>query len=81
MQYTRQVDFNTFAATENRVSQTLLGPESEFSSCQITCVQTPSGSGSPAGTHTHAVDQPFYVLAGTMSLEIDGELFGAGGHP
>ena len=39
---------------------------------------TPAGEGSPAGLHTHRVDQVFYVLSGTMSLEIEGTEYKAG---
>ena len=30
------------------------------------------------GTHTHTVDQLFYILSGTMSLEIEGRAYAAG---
>ncbi len=40
--------------------------------CTIDVIKTPSGAGSPAGLHTHVVDQIFYILSGTMNVEIGG---------
>jgi mannose-6-phosphate isomerase-like protein (cupin superfamily) len=46
--------------------------------CNINYIKTPAGGGSPAGMHTHVVDQIFYILSGTMSLEIEGTTYEAG---
>lgn len=78
MQYLRKVDFAGFASVRERVSQSLIGHDSGASSCSIDCIKTPPGGGSPAGLHTHVVDQIFYILGGTMSLEIAGEQYEAG---
>ena len=78
MEFLRKVDFDRLAATSERVSQTLIGRDSGASSCSVNCIKTPPGDGSPAGMHTHVVDQLFYVLSGTMSLEIEGQAYTAG---
>ena len=72
MDYVRVVDFAALNATPERFSQTLLDQESGSSTCAINCIKTPAGGGSPAGVHTHAVDQAFYILSGTMGIEIEG---------
>jgi quercetin dioxygenase-like cupin family protein len=41
--------------------------------CSINWIRTPAGGGSPAGLHTHVVDQIFYVLEGTMNIEVEGK--------
>jgi mannose-6-phosphate isomerase-like protein (cupin superfamily) len=78
MNYLRKVDFAQLAATQDRVSQSLLDRDSGATSCSVNCIKTPPGEGSPAGMHTHVVDQIFYILSGTMHLEIAGEPHVAG---
>src|ERR1700704_3167319 len=78
MEFVRKVDFNRLVATSERVSQTLIGHDSGATSCSVNCIKTPHGEGSPAGMHTHMVDQLFYILSGTMSLEIAGQSHVAG---
>ncbi|MBA2449787.1 MAG: cupin domain-containing protein [Chloroflexi bacterium] len=70
----RKVDFAAIdkAGPDERVSQALLDHKSGAQTCTINCIKTPAGGGSPAGMHTHTVDQIFYVLSGTMSIEIEG---------
>jgi mannose-6-phosphate isomerase-like protein (cupin superfamily) len=75
LEYIRKVDFARLAATDSRVSQPLLDFESGATSCTVNCIKTPPGEGSPAGMHTHVVDQLFYILSGTMNLEIAGESY------
>ena len=73
MDYIRQVDQGALAAAApgERFSQWLLDQDSGAQHCSINYIRTPAGMGSPAGMHTHVVDQIFYILSGTMSLEID----------
>jgi quercetin dioxygenase-like cupin family protein len=78
LKYLRQVDFARLAATDKRLAQPLLDHDSGATSCSVSCIKTPPGEGSPAGMHTHAVDQLFYILSGTMSLEIAGQSYVAG---
>src|SRR5439155_16895652 len=73
MEFLRKVDFDRLGATSDRVSQALIGRDSGASSCSVNCIKTPPGEGSPAGLHKHMVDQLFYILGGTMSLEIEGK--------
>ena len=70
MEYLRKVDFAQLATADDRVVQSLLDRDSGATTCSVNCIRTPPGEGSPAGMHTHVVDQLFYVLSGTMSLEI-----------
>ena len=78
MEYLRKVDFAQLAAAHDRMSQPLLDRDSGATTCSVNCIKTPPGEGSPAGMHTHAVDQLFYILSGTMSLEISGQSYTAG---
>ena len=78
MEYVRTVDFATIEATASRFTQSLLDRDSGATTCSINCIKTPIGDGSPAGLHTHPFDQVFYILEGTMSLEIGGEQHEAG---
>ena len=78
MNYLRKVDFAQLAAVQDRAVQSLLDRDSGASSCSVNCIKTPPGDGSPAGMHTHGVDQLFYILSGTMSLEIEGQAYTAG---
>ena len=78
MEYVRKVDFAQLAAGNERLVQSLLDRSSGATSCSVNCIKTPPGEGSPAGMHTHVVDQLFYILSGTMSLEIAGQSYVAG---
>ena len=78
MEYVRKVDFAQMAGGNDRVVQSLLDRDSGATSCSVNCIKTPPGEGSPAGMHTHVVDQLFYILSGTMTLEIAGESHVAG---
>lgn len=73
MEYVRKVDLEAFTGSGERAVRILLDRESGATSSMITLVQTPPGGGSPEGLHTHRFDQAFYVLSGTMSVEIAGE--------
>jgi quercetin dioxygenase-like cupin family protein len=68
----RTVDFAAFDATPDRVTQKLLDLASGAISCTVSCIKTPPGAGSPEGLHTHVVDQIFYILRGTMGIEVAG---------
>lgn len=75
----RQVDFARFAALgpDVRLSQKLLDRGSGADAVAVNYIRTPPGGGSPEGLHTHAVQQVFYVLAGTMSVEVGGRVYEA----
>lgn len=74
MEYVRQVDTSAMQAIgdSDRFSQALLDHTSGATTCSINYIKTPAGGGSPAGLHTHDVDQIFFILSGTMSIEVDG---------
>lgn len=73
MEYVRKVDLKELNDTSQRWSQALL--DGTLDSCSVTIIKTPAGGGSPAGLHTHTVDQIFYVLSGTMNVEIEGTAY------
>ena len=75
MDYVRAIDFAAVNRTgpHERFIQALFDHTSGAKTCTINCVKTPVGGGSPAGLHTHQVDQIFYILSGTMSIEIEGK--------
>jgi mannose-6-phosphate isomerase-like protein (cupin superfamily) len=74
----RNIDSAALDAAAGRFTQMLLGRDSGGTTCEINCIKTPVGDGSPAGLHTHPFEQIFYVLEGTMSIEIDGREHQAG---
>ena len=73
MKYIRTIDFEAIekSGADERVTQKLFDHASGAKNCAINCIKTPAGGGSPAGMHIHAVDQIFYILSGTMSIEIE----------
>ena len=75
MEYVRQVDFGAIerSGADVRITQPLLDYASGAQTCTINCIKTPAGGGSPAGMHVHDVDQIFYILRGTMRIEIEGK--------
>jgi mannose-6-phosphate isomerase-like protein (cupin superfamily) len=75
MQYIRTIDFAAIdkSGPEERLTQILFDHTSGAKTCSINCIKTPVGGGSPAGMHVHDVDQIFYILRGTMSIEIEGK--------
>ena len=78
MDYVRRVDQAAITASDDRFTQALFDHTSGATTCSINVIKTPAGAGSPAGMHTHVVDQIFYILSGTMSLEIEGTQYEAG---
>ncbi|MFC1984262.1 cupin domain-containing protein [Chloroflexota bacterium] len=73
MEYVRKVDFAAIekSSSDERSTQNLLDLTSGARTCEIHCIKTPVGGGSPAGMHVHDVDQIFYILSGTMSIEVE----------
>lgn len=63
---------------DERYTQRLVRGGRPISSCSVSYIVTPPGGGSPEGLHTHDVDQVFYVLDGTMTVEIAGDVHEAG---
>ena len=75
LDYIRRIDFTAIdkSGPDERLIQELYDHTSGAKNCSIKCIKTPVDSGSPGGLHTHAVDQIFYVLKGTMSIEVEGK--------
>lgn len=80
MEYVRKIDFAAIekSGVDERVTQSLLDHTSGARHCSIKCIKTPGGGGSPAGKHIHDVDQIFYILSGTMGIEIEGSQYDCG---
>lgn len=76
--YLRQVDLAAADAATDRFEQDLIDATSGGTNVMVRFVRTPPASGSPAGLHVHEFDQLFYVVSGTMRIEIDGREFDAG---
>jgi quercetin dioxygenase-like cupin family protein len=79
MEYVRTVNspgLNT-TSTKDSIVQYLLDRESGSQHCTIAHIQTLPGGGSRAGLHTHPVDQIYYVLSGSIGLEIEGKEYQA----
>jgi quercetin dioxygenase-like cupin family protein len=77
MKYVRMVDFAAIdkSGDDERLTQNLFDHTSGAGTFTINCIKTPAGGGSPAGMHVHDVDQIFYLLRGTMSIEIEGKRY------
>ena len=58
-----------------RATQFLLDHQNgaKTGACIVRCMNVPPGEGSPAGLHIHHFEQIYYVISGTMDLEIDGK--------
>jgi len=80
MQYVTAIDLATLEASgaNERFTQSLIDEAIGLQSCAMNYIRTPAGGGSPAGLHTHVVDQVFFILSGVMSIEIAGEQFDVG---
>jgi mannose-6-phosphate isomerase-like protein (cupin superfamily) len=63
---------------ERRYEQNLIDATNGGMDTMVRYVATPPGEGSPAGLHIHEFDQLFYIVAGTMSIEIEDDRFDAG---
>jgi mannose-6-phosphate isomerase-like protein (cupin superfamily) len=71
--YIRQVDHAAFAADPTaRLSEKLLDRSNGAEAAGVTYIRTPPGEGSPRGMHTHEWEQLFYILEGTMMIEVEG---------
>ena len=77
MKYVRTIDFDAInkSGADEYLTQNLFDHMSGAKNCTIKCINTPKGGGSPAGLHIHDVDQIFYILSGTMSIEIEGRQY------
>ncbi len=72
MELVRNVDLSVISAAE-RARQVLLDPSTGITTCSVNYLSTPPGMGSPEGTHKHGHDQVFYVVGGTMRLDLGGK--------
>ena len=79
-EYVRVVDTAALArlGADERFSQKLIDADSGAQATSVGYIRTPPGGGSPRGLHTHDWEQIFFVLEGTMAIEVDGRRFDAG---
>lgn len=77
------VDADRFAATPEqvRLSQKVLLGSALDNLVSLVYIRTPPGGGSPRGLHTHDHDQIFFIVDGTMTVQLGDERVdvGAGG--
>ena len=71
MEYVRKIDLDALTY-DRRSNEPLIAHDSGVTGASVGLVVTPPGEGSPAGLHTHAFDQIFYILSGTINVVIDG---------
>jgi quercetin dioxygenase-like cupin family protein len=77
--YIRRADADALGGSPSeRYSEKLLRRGEGGIGSAVAYIRTPPGGGSPEGTHTHEFDQIFYVLDGTMTVEVEGERMIAG---
>jgi uncharacterized cupin superfamily protein len=71
MEYVRTVDPTKLSETEARVP--LFNAASGAKTCAVSWHKTPPGGGSLEGLHKHKVDQIFFILSGTLMVEVAAE--------
>lgn len=73
--YVRRVDADALGMLPlaDRYSQQLLDRGPGGRGASVAYIRTPPGGGSPRGTHAHPWDQIFYILEGTMMIEVEGK--------
>jgi quercetin dioxygenase-like cupin family protein len=78
--YVRRIDDAALEALPPgaRFSQKLIDQGSGGRNAAVSYIRTPPGGGSPRGLHTHDWEQIFYVLEGTMTIEVEGARMAAG---
>jgi quercetin dioxygenase-like cupin family protein len=74
MEYVRIMDRAAYEAVpaSERFTHDFLDRASGAQQSRIRLIRTPAGGGSPEGFHTHEFEQVFYVVEGTMTIEVDG---------
>ena len=79
-EYLRTLDQTALDRTEAgvRFTQQLLATNDGRPLRNITVMKSPPGDKSRRGVHTHDFDQLYYILRGTLSLDIDGQPVHAG---
>lgn len=80
MQYLRKLDLPALAlaAPDERITQILVEAATGAQNISVQVVRLPAGGESPAGRHKHVYEKVFYVVSGTMAVEIDGAELSAG---
>jgi quercetin dioxygenase-like cupin family protein len=77
LEYVFNIDESSLAGAESNVAQVMYDRGRGAEHCSVMWVYTPPGGGSPAGLHTHGVDQLFYIIDGHMEIEVDQQTFTA----
>jgi quercetin dioxygenase-like cupin family protein len=73
MEYLRTVDLAAFEQAVARHKQDLV--DEDLGSCwsNVMYIKTEPGGGTPGGFHAHDWDQLFYILSGTLTIEVEGQ--------
>jgi len=71
----RSVNFGAIEAVgpDVRMSLNVIDEHTGTARTSVHYIRTPAGAGSPAGLHSHTWEQMFYLISGTLTVEIDGE--------
>ena len=75
MQHVISVNFENFQRGWH--SEILAGPKSGIDSCYVICSRVEPGAGGPK-LHTHPADQFYYIMSGTMRVQLGTEEFSVG---
>jgi len=73
LQYLRRLDREALELAVGRHDENLLDTDLGVTHTHVMCIKTEPGGGSPEGLHSHEWDQLFYVLSGTLTIEVEGE--------
>jgi quercetin dioxygenase-like cupin family protein len=68
------VNFGAIEAVDPdvRVSLNVIDEHTGTARTSVHYIRTPAGSGSPKGMHSHTWEQMFYLLSGSLTVEIEG---------
>jgi mannose-6-phosphate isomerase-like protein (cupin superfamily) len=73
MDFLRLLDQAALDATSERYAQTLIDSEPGLTNCSVVYTRTEPGGGTPGATmHDHPFDQLFFIVSGTMTIDIEG---------
>src|SRR6185295_16960308 len=70
MEYIRKLDLEKLLATTGHASQTLIDGDTGGTTCKMLVVKSAPGDVSRRGMHTHPFDQFYYILSGSLRMEV-----------
>ncbi len=69
-QYLRKVDWAALNASTEHYRGALITDETGGTTCRVSMIMSPAGTGSRSGYHTHPFDQLHYIVEGRLMMEI-----------